>query len=398
MEADFTALRAQAAEALGGLGAFARPWLRRAFEEVPRHAFIPDTVWTESGDGYRAFCRTDDPRRWAAMAYDPRDGLVTQVDDGRTPADGVGALPTCSISAPNAVLNMLAEADLRTSDTVLEIGTGTGYNAALIARRVGGERLVTVEIDTTLHARARAALTTAGCGNVTVVRADGEAGHPPRAPYDRVLSTAAVLTVPYAWVEQTRPGGLILTPYRTAFCSHGLARLTVDDGGRASGRFAGAMTFMIVRGQRPRSPIGELFTDETWREARESALGGGLDGLALTDPHAAFAIGLLLPGVAHWEQGGGHWWCGADSWAYATGESVYQWGPRDLYDETRAAAAWWRDEAGRPSLFDFGLTVTESGQTTWLGDPDRPLPCGSHTVPSPRASLIRPARAAGEGG
>ncbi|KOG86889.1 methyltransferase domain-containing protein [Streptomyces varsoviensis] len=373
MTMDFTALRAQAAGVLGGLGAFARPWLREAFACVPRHAFIPDTVWAEGPDGYRAYGRTDDPGRWAAAAYDPCDGLVTQVDDGRTPAGGLGTLPTCSISAPNAVLTMLAEADLRTSDTVLEIGTGTGYNAALIARRVGGDRLVTVEIDKTLHARARAALAAAGCGNVTVVHGDGEAGHPPGAPYDRVLSTAAVLTVPYPWVEQTRTGGLILTPFRTAFCSHGLARLTVD-GGRATGRFAGAMTFMTVRGQRPRSPIGELFTDETWREARESALGGGLDGLALTDPHAAFAIGLLLPGVAHWEQGDGHWWCAPDSWAYATGEAVYQWGPRDLYDETRAAADWWRDEAGRPSLFDFGLTVTERGQTAWLGDPGHPLP------------------------
>ncbi|MEV0279123.1 methyltransferase domain-containing protein [Streptomyces sp. NPDC050610] len=371
MEPDFTALSAQAADDLDGLGAFARPWLRRAFEAVPRHAFIPDTVWVEDGGGYRAFGRTDDPRRWAALAYDPRDGLVTQVDDGRTLAGGIGTLPTCSISAPNAVLNMLAEAELRTSGTVLEIGTGTGYNAALIAQRVGGDRLVTVEIDEALHAGARAALTAAGCEDVTAVHADGEAGHPPRAPYDRVLSTAAVLAVPYAWVEQTRTGGLILTPYRTAFCSHGLARLTVEDG-RASGRFAGAMTFMTVRGQRPRSPIGDLFTDETWRQARESAPDGGPDHLALTDPHAAFAIGLRLPGVAHWEQGDGHWWCGPDSWAYATGESVYQWGPRDLYDETRAAADWWRDK-GRPSLFDFGLTVTEGGQTVWLGDPGCPL-------------------------
>ncbi|MEV0264510.1 methyltransferase domain-containing protein [Streptomyces sp. NPDC050617] len=372
MSTDFTALRAQAAETLGGLGAFAQPWLRRAFESVPRHAFIPDTVWAEDQDGYRAFGRTQDPRRWAAMAYDPRDGLVTQVDDGRTPANGVGTLPTCSISAPDAVLSMLAEADLRPSDTVLEIGTGTGYNAALIARRVGGDSVVTVEIDASLHAGARAALSAAGYGNVTAVRADGEAGYPSRAPYDRVLSTAAVLTVPYAWVEQTRAGGLILTPFRTAFCSHGLARLTVEDG-TASGRFAGAMTFMTVRGQRPRSPIGELFTDGTWQEARESAGDGGADRLALTDPHAVFAIGLRLPGVAHWEQGDAHWWCSPDSWAYAAGGSVRQWGPRDLHDETRAAADWWRDQ-GRPSLFDFGLTVTESGQTAWLGDPGSPLP------------------------
>ncbi|MFE7116165.1 methyltransferase domain-containing protein, partial [Streptomyces sp. NPDC057654] len=321
---------------------------------------------------YRAFGRTDDPARWAAMAYDPCDGLVTQVDDGRAPANGVGTLPTCSISAPNAVLSMLAEADPRPTDTVLEIGTGTGYNAALIAQRVGADRVVTVEIDETLSTGARTALTAAGYGDVTAVHADGEAGYPSRAPYDRVLSTAAVLTIPYAWVEQTRTGGLILTPFRTAFCSHGLARLTVEDG-TASGRFAGAMTFMTVRGQRPRSPIGELFTDEAWVEARESVRDDGVERLVLTDPHAVFAIGLRLPGVAHWEQGDAHWWCGSDSWAYATGGSVYQWGPRDLYDETRAAASWWRDEAGRPSLFDFGLTVTESGQTAWLGDPGRPL-------------------------
>jgi protein-L-isoaspartate O-methyltransferase len=69
------------------------------------------------------------------MAYDVTAPVVTQVDDGDV--SETGTVPTCSISAPDAVFAMLAEADLHPGQRVLEIGAGTGYNAALLERRVG---------------------------------------------------------------------------------------------------------------------------------------------------------------------------------------------------------------------------------------------------------------------
>ncbi|MFD9793747.1 methyltransferase domain-containing protein [Streptomyces sp. NPDC059070] len=366
--------RARAAEQLGGTGAFPQPWMREIFLAVPRHRFVPDTVWLEEADGYRSFTRSSDEDRWMSLVYDPGEALVTQVDDGRTPAGAVGEVPTSSISALGAVFAMLAETGLEPGHHVLEIGAGTGYNAALLAERAAAGQVTTVEIDPAVCAQARTALAATGYEQVTVVRADGEHGYPPDRPYDLVLSTAAVLHVPYAWVEQTRPGGVIVTPWRTAFCNYGLARLTVGADGTACGRFAGAMTFMTVRGQRPHTPITDLYSAERWQQARESLLAPDDLVRRLADPHAAFAVGLRLPGVAHWPQDGGHWWCSSNSWAHADDEgALHQWGPRDLATETaRALDAWHAD--GRPTLFEYGLTVAKDATAFWLGDPGHPLP------------------------
>ncbi|MEV6553910.1 methyltransferase domain-containing protein [Streptomyces sp. NPDC051597] len=372
MTADLDA-RANAADLLDGAGCFPEQWMRSAFMAVPRHRFVPDTVWLEDPAGYRPFNHTGDPARWLSLVYDPREALVTQVDDGLTPRGTPGQTPTSSISALNAVFTMLAESDLHHGQQVLEIGTGTGYNAALLAERAGPGHVTTVEIDPAVCEQARAALAATGYEQVTVIRADGELGHPPHGPYDPVLSTAAVLAIPYPWIEQTRPGGLIVTPWRTAFCSHGLARLTVHDNGTASGHFAGATTFMTLRGQRPRTRIGELYTTKRWQEARSSPLTPADLVTRLDDPHAAFAVGLRLPGVAHWPQEG-HWWCNNDSWAHADEEgTLHQWGPRDLATETATALDAWHTE-GCPTLFDYGLTATKDGPVFWLGDHDHPIP------------------------
>jgi hypothetical protein len=100
---------------------------------------------------------------------------------------------------------------------VLEIGTGTGYNAALLACRLGARNITTIEIDPALTAHACHALTTAGYGEVSVVTGDGTHRHPAGVPFDRVISTANVTRVPYAWMAQTRPGGQVLTPWGTPY-------------------------------------------------------------------------------------------------------------------------------------------------------------------------------------
>ncbi|WP_308312487.1 methyltransferase domain-containing protein [Streptomyces sp. ISL-11] len=156
-----------------------------------------------------------------------RSPVVTQVDDGKVPAGGTGTVPTSSISAPDAVFTMLAEADLHPGQHVLEVGSGTSCNAALIEYRVGPGNVTTVEIDPALAEAARTTLRAAGYGTA-VITADGEQGHPAAAPYDRLLSTASVLRVPRAWVAQTRPAGWAgdfrLRPDRHGEWFHGVAR------------------------------------------------------------------------------------------------------------------------------------------------------------------------------
>ncbi len=179
--------------------------------------------------------RAEEPNRWLEMASGD-DSVVTQVDDGHPagPRDG-GDLPTSSASRPNVVALMLKHLNIRGAERVLEIGTGTGWNAALLAHRFGADRVTTIEVDPEVAACARTALAGAGYGAVCVVTGNGAAGYPPRAPYDRVIATVACRDVPYAWVAQTRPGGRIVAP-SWALDYHGLLlALTVGEDGTAIG-------------------------------------------------------------------------------------------------------------------------------------------------------------------
>jgi protein-L-isoaspartate O-methyltransferase len=131
---------------------------------------------------------------------------------------------------------------------VLEIGTGTGYNAAVLAE--AGAIVTSVEIDPGLADAARLALDRAGYGGrVRVVTGDGEFGAPDGAPYDRVIVTASAHDVPYAWVEQTRDGGRIVLPYTGPHDKGALLVLAVW-GGVAEGVGDGDAYFMPMRGQR----------------------------------------------------------------------------------------------------------------------------------------------------
>jgi protein-L-isoaspartate O-methyltransferase len=93
--------------------------------------------------------------------------------------------------------------------TVLEIGTGSGYSTALLCERLGEENVTSVDVGSDMVELARRRLREAGY-RPTLVCEDGFHGHRPRAPYDRVISTCKAGRIPTAWVEQARTGGVIL--------------------------------------------------------------------------------------------------------------------------------------------------------------------------------------------
>ncbi|MCG5220298.1 methyltransferase, FxLD system [Streptosporangium sp. KLBMP 9127] len=155
-----------------------------ALRLVPRHAFLPEIPVEE--------------------AYID-EAIVTKRDP-----DG---LPISSSSQPTIMAIMLDQLGVRPGHRVLEIGAGTGYNAALIAALVGPDgAVVSVDIDADLVLRAREHLDAAGCAGVSVVCADGYDGFPARAPYDRVIATVGVWDLAPAWLDQLHPDGRIVVP------------------------------------------------------------------------------------------------------------------------------------------------------------------------------------------
>ncbi|MFE4175202.1 methyltransferase domain-containing protein [Streptomyces sp. NPDC056909] len=369
-------------------GALTSDWLP-AYQAVSREKFVPDVIWPAVGrnDGgpvesidFRA-----DPEAWFRAVYSDTS-LTTRWDDGNHTGPGRGKVPTCSSSQPSMVFSMLAALDVRPGAKVLEVGTGTGWNAALLSERVGPENVVTVEFDPESAATARARLDAAGYNPVAVV-GDGSHGWSACAPYDRVLITASVREIPADIVRQTRPGGIIVSPYATEYGGEAVVRLIVQEDGSATGPFVGSSAFMRLRQQRSyRTHVREYLGGKPWpADGRRTTTTLSPEDVAPWLP--MFAVGLqtqrLFPYPERYDGGSYTLWLRdteVSSWAsvdFVPGAQefeVYQSGPRDLWGEVRAAYAWWSDQ-DRPGFERFGLTVNPDGTPwAWLDSPEHPVP------------------------
>ena len=160
-----------------------------------------------------------------AMDEVPRGQFVTTQFADRAYADQ--ALPIdCgqTISQPYVVAYMTEQLGLRPHHRVLEVGTGSGYQAAVLSRLA--REVVSVERYRTLAEQARERLKALGYDNVEVVIGDGFAGVPRRAPYDRINVTAAAETVPQALLHQLADGGVMVLPLGQHGGSQHIVKLT----------------------------------------------------------------------------------------------------------------------------------------------------------------------------
>ncbi len=179
-------LRQALVEKLRQKGHLTDPLVKAAFLEVPRHRFLPPDVPLDQA-------YSDDV---VPIKRDP-DGTVLS-----------------SSSQPTMMAMMLHQLRLQPGHNVLEIGTGTGYNAALMQHIVGEDgNVTTLEIDNDMVRLAQDSLQRAVYGStVRVVQGDGAAGYAPRASYDRIIATVGVWDIPLAWVQQLKPRGIIVAP------------------------------------------------------------------------------------------------------------------------------------------------------------------------------------------
>jgi protein-L-isoaspartate(D-aspartate) O-methyltransferase len=126
---------------------------------------------------------------------------------------GTDGIPVSSSSQPAMMAIMLDQLGLRPGHRVLEIGTGSGYNAAVMAAVVGPRgKVISIDIDPELVTRAKASLAAAGYDSVTVMCADGGFGDPVDAPFDRIIVTAGAWDIAPAWLDQVDAGGLLVLP------------------------------------------------------------------------------------------------------------------------------------------------------------------------------------------
>jgi protein-L-isoaspartate(D-aspartate) O-methyltransferase len=176
-------LQAALVEKLKAEGSVRSPQVEAAFRAVPRHLFLPgvplDQVYSD-------------------------EAIPTKHQDG---------LAISSSSQPAIMAIMLEQLGLEPGHRVLEIGAGTGYNAALMACLVGETgRVTTLDIDEDLAAGARECLAAAGFERVQVICADGGYGYEPGAPYDRIILTVGSEDIAPAWRDQLHPQGRLLLP------------------------------------------------------------------------------------------------------------------------------------------------------------------------------------------
>jgi protein-L-isoaspartate(D-aspartate) O-methyltransferase len=191
-----------------------------ALRDVPRHLFLPHLP---PEDAYLD------------------DAIVTKRD-----ADGQ---PISSSSQPAIMAIMLDQLTLAPGQRVLEIGAGTGYNAALMRHIVGPSgAVISVDIEADLVDRAREHLASAGYADVTVVAADGADGYPPGAPYDRVIATVGVSDLAPAWLDQAGPGARIVVPLDVRGSQLAVAFGRSGSGGHWVSRSIAPCGFMRMRG------------------------------------------------------------------------------------------------------------------------------------------------------
>ncbi|QWQ42295.1 methyltransferase domain-containing protein [Streptomyces sp. YPW6] len=374
------------ASALMEKGALKSDWLP-AFNAVPRHLFLPDMIWPGRAGMNRQddrVIRTEEPEVWWSAVY--RDApITTQWDDGAYTGPGKGKVPSSSNSMPTMVFSMLDALNVEPGHKVLEIGTGTGWNAALLSHRVGAENVVTVEVDEASARDARGRLKAAGFEPLTVV-GDGAEGYADAGPYHRVIATCSIGSLPRQWIAQTKPGGLIVAPWGPTYGGEAVVRLAVAEDGTATGWFLGSSAFMRLRAQRTeRKHVREYLKGRQWpADGRRSMTSISPDSVG--DWPVMFAIGVQVPGAFPWMEsyGDGSYtlWLrdtAVTSWAtvdFVPGRDefeVYQSGPRDLWNEVVAAYLWW-EEQERPGFERFGLTVDSDGERVWLDRPDNPVP------------------------
>jgi methyltransferase of ATP-grasp peptide maturase system len=360
------------ADLLVAQGDVHHPAWRAAVAAVPRHVFVP-AAYQQDGTGTWQPVDVTSPSG-LDLVYTPTT-FITALADRGTNQEAVS-----SSTKPDLMLRMLEALDVHDGHKVLEIGTGTGYNAALLSHRLGDSLVFSVDIDPELLDSARRRLLEIGF-QPTLVSADGAGGLPEHAPFDRIIATCSVPTVPWSWAEQLRVGGKILVDVKVAREAGNLVLLHCYPD-RLEGRFTARWgSFMAMRHPNDDAPAPPHPRSEHTRQRRTTIppypwwdhrlvwLLAQLEGLP-ADVH----IGMHLdpdtrePTASFLSAPDGSWV--AVSLTGSQGQyDVLEGGPTALWDSLeRAHQVWLAHE--QPGWTRLGLTITPQHQRLWIDNPE----------------------------
>ncbi|MGH3567147.1 MAG: methyltransferase domain-containing protein [Pseudonocardia sp.] len=362
--------RARLVELLTANGSIRTDPVRRAFAEVARDHFVPrfqKSTRDPASSGHRWIDAAEQHDEWLRGVY--RDEvLIVQTRPAPDLIDPNGG-PTSSSSMPSVMAGMLEALDLRPGMRVLEIGTGTGYNTALLCHLAGAENVVSIELDPDLAAAARHALHKLDLHPAVRV-GDGRAPLPREAPFDRIIVTASADHVPPDWITALADEGAIVVDLRGSL-GGGLARLTKTGDDLVDGHFLGVDgAFMPLRarhdsphrddeswdrpfdvtnpaqGQTWTDP--DLLTDPTFRLITQCHFGGKRLRGFLPDFESPTWSGRAVDGS----------WFSVDAEAHHPSgrRGVEQGGPQRLWDTVTAAREAW-DQLDRPAITDLRIVA-----------------------------------------
>ncbi len=348
-----------------------QPWAD-AFAAVPRHLFVPTWFEQETNDKGIAVWRRHDATDAESLACVYRDETLVTALDPATAAqvdkEAWTGMPTSSSTLPSLMAGMLEDLNVQDGNRVLEIGTGTGYNSALLCARLGDAVVHSMDVDQDLLDTARQRLAVAGF-QPQLLPGDGTLGYPAGGPFDRLIATCSVPAIPDAWIAQLRPGGVLVADVALGI-EGGLVRLSRREDGSARGFFTTtAGRFMPARNDARTYPVPE-------RPERAATAGTRPTPLTASEIRAHYPLRLLLafhlPGtelVYHVDDTDGmavQLQRGDGAWARAplAGEHtrmVTYGGDDGLWKQAEAALEWW-NVAGRPEQDAFGYAREADGK------------------------------------
>jgi protein-L-isoaspartate O-methyltransferase len=341
---------------------------------TPRHVFVPR--WWENRalrDG------PADERAWLHAAYNDQT-LITAVGglhaDHAAVGDHPSGLPTSSSTLPSLVVRMYRHARLYGSGDILDVGTGSGYGCALLARRFGGGQVTSVDIDPYLTKAAGERLASAGL-YPRVLTCDALGPLP--GSYDRIVSMVSVRPIPASWLDALPPGGRLVTVLAGTTL---IITATKDDDGWATGRVEWDRAGFMSARSGPDYPhdLDDLFT-EIEHAAGDEVTRGEYPVLELNECwELQSMLEVTAPGIAHYYQQAADgtrtaWMVHADrSWARATAcrtdtPVVHQGGPRRLWDILDRLRRYWLSHGCFP-LYGAQVLIPPDGSKIHLARGD----------------------------